>query len=70
MKTVGNYQSYLAEKIVLAVVPAVNVVAAMSDEQSPTPRRIATLACDIAQAMVNELTERGWLWEKAEEAAP
>lgn len=48
---------------IAATVAASMPLAAMmaEDDRKVTPRQIASFACDVAQAMVHELEERGWI---------
>lgn len=60
-----NAQAALACNIVTSVIASDSLRAVISDEdpQKISPRRIASLACDIANSMYEEFERREWLIE-------
>ena len=64
-----SYEGMIAERLIITLVQCQGVTAAMmalnGEEQPPSisPRRLAALACDIAQQLASEFREREWLLE-------
>lgn len=73
MKTVKTtfsiFEVNLAERILVPLISSANMVAVLEDKQAPSPNKIAVMACDIAQAFINECESREWLKRELKEEA-
>jgi len=71
IQTRTNYQSYMAERVLLALIPAQSIFSGVSGEEKlPSPVAIASFACDIAQQFVSQCRERDWIEEIEKPDAP
>lgn len=57
-----KYEGGLAERLLPALAGSANMKTAL-EEETISPRQIASLACDIAQAFNDEAIAREWLVE-------
>jgi hypothetical protein len=55
------YKASISHALLPAIATSDAVARAINEDDKPSPKRIASLACDIASALADELEAREWV---------
>lgn len=74
MKTTAfklSYKALLAERIILTLLPSQGMIAAHNEKgELPSPKELAIYACDVAEQIYEQLSEREWFVTLDEPRSP
>ena len=69
-KTIDGYRLDAARMFMTALVTANQTMSALNEDEPYSPRRSASIACDLANALYDEFERREWITVVPEVAPP